>query len=64
MLLFVQKFPKSTKKETGKGDGPLVIKLLDLIVTKTDKDFQFFCEALRRSGQGHIVDLLLTEKGQ
>ena len=64
MLRFVQKLPKSTKKETGKGDGPLVIKLLDLIVTKTDKDFQFFCEALRRSGQGHIVDLLLSKKGQ
>ena len=63
MLLF-QKMPKSTKKETGKGDGPLVSKLLDLIVTKTDKDFQFFCEALRRSGQGHIADQLLSEKGQ
>ena len=52
------------KKETGKGDGPLVSKLLDLIVIKTDKDFQFFCEALRRSGQGHIADQLLSEKGQ
>ena len=63
MLLF-QKMPKSTRKENEKGDGPLVIKLLDLIVTKTDKDFQFFCEALRRSGQGHIADQLLSEKGQ
>ena len=61
---FVQRLPKSAKKENEIGDGPLVNKLLELIVTKTDKDFQFFCEALRRSGQGHIVDLLLSEKGQ
>ena len=61
---FVQRLPKRAKKENEEGDGPLVSKLLDLIVTKTDRDFQFFCEALRRSGQGHIVDLLLSEKGQ
>ena len=64
MQLFVQRLPKSAKKGNEKGDGPLVSKLIDLIVTKTDKDFKFFCEALRRSGQGHIVDLLLSEKGQ
>ena len=60
---FVQRLPKSAKKGNEEGDGPLVSKLLKLILTKTDKDFQFFCEALRRSGQGHIVDVLLTEKG-
>ena len=45
---FVQRLPKSAKKGNEKCDGPLVSKLLDLIVTKTDKDFQFFCEAQDR----------------
>ena len=38
-------------------------KMLDLLLTKTEKDFKVFCDLLRKHGLEHLVMNFLSKKG-
>lgn len=51
--------------QDSRGKSHRAARILDHIMLKRpDEDFEKFCEALRSTGQGHVVDRLLTPGGR
>ena len=51
------------EKKCGDNDGPVVERLLKLILTKTNRHFKGLCECLIEAEQEYIVEHCLSHKG-
>ena len=52
------------EKKCGDNDGPVVEKLLKLILTKTNRHFKGLCECLIETEQAYIVEHCLSQEGK
>ena len=41
-----------------------VCKMLDILLTKSDKHFKMFCELLNQNGMSHLVTHYLSDRGK
>ena len=41
-----------------------VCKMLDILLTKSDKHFKMFCELLTQNGMSHLVTHYLSDRGK
>ena len=56
MHSLLQKFHSKNYRQVG--------KMLDILFTKTEKDFQVFCDHLKRHGLQHLVINFLSKRGK
>ena len=59
----IQLEEKSCKRR-GLNDGPVVEKLLKLMLIKTNKHFKGLCQSLAETGQEFLVKSCLSQKGE